>query len=124
VKTIFITLAALAAICASGFAGDGARPAQAAPGAGLEKVVLAEDWTQCGGKFHYTFRNDGSFTLDGTLLGGSWKVEGAELILKWTNNWIVDRLTFDGAKQLFRNERGEDFNLRAKEVAVRLAVAE
>lgn len=120
-KTIFITLAFVAAICASGFAGDEALPAKAAPGAGLEKVVLAEDWTQCEGKFHYTFRKDGSFSLDGTLLKGEWKVDGAELVLKWTNNWIVDRLTFDAAKQSFHNSRGEDFDLRGTEVAVRLA---
>jgi hypothetical protein len=81
----------------------------------LEKAVLSHDWTQCAGHFHYSFRADGSFTLDGTLLAGSWKVEGSELILQWSGNWIVDRVKFDAAKQVFHSARGEDFDIYGAE---------
>lgn len=121
-KTIFITLALVAASCVSGLAGDGAIAAETAPVAGLEKAVLSHDWTQCAGRFHYTFRADGSFTLDGTLLAGSWKVEGDEMILKWSGNWIVDRVKFDAAKRVFHSARGEDFDIYGVEKNRTLAV--
>lgn len=114
-KTIFITLALVVASCVSGLAGEGESAAEAAAVAGLEKAVLSHEWTQCAGRFHYTFRADGSFTLDGTLLAGSWKVEGDEMILKWSGNWIVDRVKFDAAKQIFHSARGEDFDITGAE---------
>ena len=122
-KTILITLAFVAAICASGIAGDGAATGKRKPIAGLEKAVLSEDWTQCAGRFHYTFRPDHSFQIDGTLLSGTWKTEADELILTWSRNWIVDHVKFDAAKQVFHSARGEDFDIRGAEVTGRLALA-
>jgi hypothetical protein len=123
VKTIFLTLALAVTISASLIAGEGSTAAKAAVAAGLERAVLSQDWTQCGGRFHYTFRKDGSFSLDGTLLTGSWKVEGDEMILTWTGSWIVNRVKFDAEKLLFHSDRGAEYDLHGMEAAGKLAVA-
>ena len=78
---------------------------------GLKAELLAQDWSQCEGRFHYTFLDDGRFTLDGTLLGGTWTSTTMELVLEWSGSAIVDHLEFDRAGKSFRHSKGRAFDI-------------
>lgn len=108
-KTLLAALLSAAMLFVCAFV-QGAAPES--PAANLKAQVLSLTWTQCAGRFHYTFVTDGTFILDSTLLAGTWNVEGGgELVLHWSGNWIVDHLKFDPAHKQFLHSKGEAFNL-------------
>jgi hypothetical protein len=118
-KTIFLALFAASVLSISALGQDAASESSSA---NLKALVLSLDWTQCEGRFHYTFAANGTFSLDGTILGGTWSLEhGGALTLQWSGNWIVDHLKFDTKRQQFLHSKGDACNILGVPSTTRLA---